>query len=285
MGMKWIWRDGDWREDDGFAVSAGDRGLLHGLGLFETLLALDGKPVFVGRHLARLASSCGRLGWPLDVAGLEGVMRELLSRNGLTSGRAKIRLSLSAGRGRLDDVASGVDRVMWMSAAAVAPVEEGGIAMDLCPWVRNEDSPVAGMKMFAYAENLVALDSARRRGFGETLFLNRRGWVCETAMANVFWVRDGHLMTPSLGTGCLPGVTRGVLVELAARCGLACREVEAPPHELETADEVFLTSSIMGVRAVSRFGSKEFGAGRITRLLAEALDQERRAQHPGSGLP
>ncbi|HSP42781.1 MAG TPA: aminotransferase class IV, partial [Luteolibacter sp.] len=77
------WCNGDWIEDDDFRIAAGDRGLLHGLGLFETLLAIDGRPVFADRHLVRLKHGCQRLGWPLETAGLPMAMAELLEKNGL----------------------------------------------------------------------------------------------------------------------------------------------------------------------------------------------------------
>ena len=97
--------------------------------------------------------------------------------------------------------------------------------------------------------------------FEETLFANTAGHLCEAATSNVFLVKNGALHTPSLGSGCLPGITRAVVIELAATLGIPCEERDFPVDELHAADELFLTSSIRGVMAVSRFEDRVLPAG------------------------
>lgn len=269
--MNRIWCNGRWLAEAEFAAGAGERGLLLGLGLFETLLAVDGDPVFVDRHEKRLRSACGRLGWEWPLAGHElgPVMSELLAANGLTAGQARIRLSVSGGSGPLNDISPGPDRMVWIRASRVGESAPTAV-VDLSPWRRNEQSPLAGLKCFSYAENLLALDDARRKGFTETIFLNGRDELCEAATANLFWVKDGAAFTPPLRAGCLPGVTREVVMECAAAVGISCRERNAGLEALTTADEIFLTSSTRGVTSVSTFQSRNFLDGRVTRVLREA---------------
>ena len=269
--MNGIWCNGRWLAVAEFAAAAGDRGLLHGLGLFETLLAVDGRAVFVERHAERLLAACGRLGWefPMGLHELAGVMSELLAANGLMAGHARIRLSVSGGGGSLNDITAGRDRVVWMSASRVNETTPTAL-VDLSPWRRNEHSPLAGLKCFSYAENLLALDEARRRGFTETIFLNTSGNLCEAATANLFWVKDGAVFTPPLRSGCLPGVTREVVLECAKQVGLSAGERDAGMEELTVADEIFLTSSTRGVVGVTRFQTRDFSTGRITQVLREA---------------
>ena len=248
-----------------------------GLGLFETILALDGEPVFFERHLARLRGSCERLGWHLEIPALREIMRELLQRNGLTVGRSRIRLAISGGSGPLHDLALGADHGVWMTAspaAAVSPVPT--TTANLSPWMRNERSPLTGMKCASYAENLVALQHASRLGFAETVFLNTAGHLCETATANLFLVKDGGLLTPSLESGCLPGITRAVVIELAMPLGIPCEQRELTPQDLHAADELFLTSSIRGLMGVSRFEARTFPCGPVTQALREAWNAETR---------
>ena len=199
-------------------------------------------------------------------------MSELLERNVLSTGRARIRLTLSAGSGKPGDLSLGTDHLLWMSAAGILEAPET-TAVSLSPFPRNEHSPLAGLKCASYAENLVVLDQARRGGFDEALFFNTAGHLCEAATANVFLVKNGALFTPSLDCGCLPGITRGVVIEIAARIGFSCRETRLAHDDLLKADEVFLTSSTRGPVAVTRVGNQPFASGEITAAVRRAWEQ------------
>ncbi len=268
--MTQLWCNGQWLDSLDFPSSPMDRGALLGLGLFETLLALDGAPVFTDRHLARLEQGCARLGWNLSVPDFQHTAVELLARNDLTVGRARIRLAVTAGSGPINDLAPGGDRLVWMTALPVGESAES-LTASLAPWPRNERSALAGMKCASYAENVFALDHARRQGFDETIFTNTSGHLCEAATANLFLVSQGALLTPPLGSGCLPGITREVVIELAKDLGLPCEERDLVPGELLRAEEVFLTSSIRGLARVSRFVDHRYAAGQITQVLQQAL--------------
>ena len=158
--MTILWSNGQWLDAGDFTVTPTDRGITLGLGLFETILAVDGAPVFGERHLARLRAGCARLGWHLELPddGTQ-VMRQLLHWNHLTTGQSKIRIAISGGSGPLDALALGADHQICMTAAPVAAAPPTTTA-NLSPWVRNERSPLAGLKCASYAENLIAMDHA-----------------------------------------------------------------------------------------------------------------------------
>jgi branched-chain amino acid aminotransferase len=154
-------------------------------------------------------------------------------------------------------------------------VVDSTAALATVPWVRNERSAVAGAKTTSYAENVVALAWARERGADEALFLDTRGHVCEGTGSNVFWVRDGRIVTPALTTGCLAGVTRGLVVQW-------CRveEVEASFREVADAEEVFVTSSTRDVQAVRSLDGRTYAApGPVTVLVAQEFSK-RSAEQP-----
>lgn len=239
-----------------------------GLGLFETMLAVDGVLVVVDRHLARLKSSCQRLGWDIPLPDMAPVMAELLVRNGLVEGRARLRLAVTAGSGPIDNLALGNEPLIWLIALPLVE-PPGSVEVNISPWRRNEHSPLAGLKCASYAENLVALDHARRLGFAETLFLNTAGHLCEAATANLFIVKNGALLTPPLDSGCLAGITRGMVLELAPRHRLVCAERALTLEDLLAADEVFLTSSIRGIERVSRVGEQLYREDRVTKMLGQ----------------
>ena len=273
--MTQLWCNGRWLDFSDFQASPLDRGSMLGLGLFETMLALDGAPVFIDRHLARLRKGCERLRWDLPCFDLAEVALELLARNGLTSGRARVRLALSGGGGPINDLAPGADRIFWMMAVPASDVPSS-VSTLISPWLRNENSPVAGMKCASYAENLVALDHARRLGFDETIFLNTQGHVCEAATGNLFFVKNGILHTPALHSGCLPGVTREVVMELAGDHQIPCVERDVLPDDLHCADEIFLTSATRGPVNVIQLDTRNFTPGPLAARLRELWTEKAR---------
>lgn len=267
--MTILWCNGHWLDSLEFPASPTDRGVMHGLGLFETILAVDGRPVFAASHRARLLESCARLGWQPAVPELQPVIEELLRCNEIVTGRARVRLAVTAGSGRVQNLALGTDHVVWLIASPAAE-PPATTSANLSPWRRNERSALAGLKSASYAENLLALEHADRLGFEETIFLNNSGQVCEAATANVFVVKDGCVRTPPLASGCLPGITRGVVIELAARLGIPCAESPLAAADLDAADEIFITSSIRGVMGLARFEGRLLPPGQVTGRLRAA---------------
>jgi branched-chain amino acid aminotransferase len=163
----------------------------------------------------------------------------------------RLRYSVTGGAGPL-----GSDRdtspLTYIVTAGPQPRPPASAGVAVVPWVRNERSPVAGLKTTSYAENVVALAHAKERGAIEAMFANTRGELCEGTGSNVFVVRDGVVWTPPLESGCLAGVTRALTVEWCRADGLEVREEAMPLSVLEDCDEVFITSSTKDVLAVDR---------------------------------
>lgn len=271
--MSSIWCNGEWLAADRYPGAAQDRGAFLGLGLFETMAAIDGKVLFADRHLARLSESGARLGWAIEMPELRQVARELLERESLSVGRARLRLIVTAGSGPHNDLTPGADRSVWLAAF---PGSEIPLSVTAClsPWPRNERSPLAGMKTACYAENLIALDDARKRGFEEAIFLNTSGQLCESATANLFLIKDGVLRTPSQDSGCLPGIGREVLCELAVDHGFTLEEKPLRLDDLQSADEIFLSSATRGPFAVSRMDGRNLFVHPRTDRLRECWEVE-----------
>ena len=152
----------------------------------------------------------------------------------------------------------------------MTPAEE--IALVTVPWRRNEFGVLSGLKTTSYAENPAALDWARLRGGGEALFWNTGGDLCECAMSNLFLVRRGQVITPSLGSGCLPGVTRALTLDLCLAADIPYVERAVAPVELADAEEIFITSSIRGVQPVCEVDARAvLSPGAVTSLLRREL--------------
>jgi branched-subunit amino acid aminotransferase/4-amino-4-deoxychorismate lyase len=176
---------------------------------------------------------------------------------------------MSAGSGSISNLAQGDDSVLTMIASRVddSPLD---VSAMMSPWRRNEHSPLAGLKCASYAENLFALQHARESGFDEILFLNTAGDLCEAATSNVFLVHHDCVITPPLSSGCLPGVTRAVAMELAVSMGIRCKEQTITLDQLIAANELFLTSSTKGVVAITRLQDRVIHEGSLTASLRSA---------------
>jgi branched-chain amino acid aminotransferase len=255
--VSWIWCNGDFL-DGPLPVSPVDRGLTNGLGLFETILALDGKPVALDLHLARMKAGAARLGWSFEGEDLGHEIPKLLARKGLEEGRVRLRIAMTAGAGELRDLARGSDALLWITAAA-CPLPPESVTLVTAAFPRNERSPLAGLKCASYAENLIALDQAGRAGADDPLFYNTRGELCETATANVFLVKDGVILTPPLASGCLPGTMRQRVMARAA-----VTETALTNADVIAADEVFITSATRGVVPVNQIDGRRIATGPVT---------------------
>lgn len=247
-----------------------DRALTHGLGVFETLLAANGQLVRPDLHLERLMAGCARLGIPAPdekavLTELEPVVADLMAP------RARARVMRTAGPGGLRNL-SGDSPQTVLSVEALGPMPDS-ITVATSPWPRNEGSPIAGVKCSSYAENLIALDHARRAGVDELIFPNTRGMLCEAATANVFVVADGRLLTPPVASGCLPGTTRQRVMEWAPPLGIEVVERPIPMDEARQADGLCLTSSTRGVVRVTRWDDRVFPDRRVADLLSEAFER------------
>ena len=267
-----VWRNGELLDANSAAagVSPFDHGLLAGDGVFETLVACDGVPYAETRHYQRMLRSAAPFG--LEVPSredLSAAMRAVLDENGYTVGRARIRITVTGGDSPLGSD-RGKARHTAIVAASLAPDYPATVDVITAPFARNEKGALVGLKTTSYGENVVALKYAKDRGAGEAIFGNTRGDLCEGTATNVFAVFDGRLISPPLSTGCLAGVTRGVVIDVCGREGLEIFEETVPLTDLEKADEAFLTSSLRNVHVVASVnGTKLANApGPLTETLA-----------------
>lgn len=267
-----VWLDGRVLNSDDARVSVRDHGLTVGDGVFETLKVVDGVPFAFARHLARLRSSVGQLGLTAPSEDdLRTAATELLAAHA-PGEVGRLRITITGGDGPPGtERGTGGPTVLMVTGAARHI--DGAAVLATVPWARNERSAVTGAKTTSYAENVVALAFARERGADEALFLDTRGRVSEGTGSNVFWVSGGVIRTPALSTGCLAGVTRGLVVEW---CGV--EEVEAPFASLAEAAEVFVTSSTRDVQAVRAVDGVSYPAPGPVTSEAAAIFAERSAK-------
>jgi branched-chain amino acid aminotransferase len=258
------WIDGRLVDATDAGVALDDHGLTTGDGCFETLKVTGGVPFALTRHLRRLRRSCEGLGIP---APDEALVREGCAAVVDASGasEARLRITVTAGRTPLGSGRADNTPTVYVLTGPL-PDWDATTAVAVCPWVRNERSPVAGLKTTSYVENVVALAWAKERGCSEALFANTRGELCEGTGTNVFVVLGDRLVTPPLDSGCLAGVTRELLLEI-----VDAEERAIPVEQLAEATEVFLTSTTREIQPVHEVDGRALDApGPLTRQAVDA---------------
>jgi branched-subunit amino acid aminotransferase/4-amino-4-deoxychorismate lyase len=224
--------------------------LLYGRGVFTTVAIRNSNPLLWDKHWARLTGSADRLGLDFTKHSEEstgGALLDLISSNQIISGRARLTF-FDQGSSSLWPVKADRKTALAITISETRAVRED-VRLTISSHSVNSLSPLAGTKSCNYLENIMAIDDVKNRGFDEAIRLNERGEVTSGCMANVFWLRDDVLYTPSLKTGCLPGTTREHVME-----NIECREVQAGIEELEGAEAIFLTSAGLGIVEVAEFG-------------------------------
>ena len=217
------------------------------------------------KHWRRIKSNAEKL--KIDItefseATTRAAVDEIIDRNNVQSGRARITF-FDTSSSKMWPFDSTAKTSLLIMTGDPRPVPEN-FRLAVSPYPVNSLSPLAGVKSCNYLEHILALDEAKGRGFDEAIRVNERGEVISGVMANVFWLKDEELCTPSLKTGCLAGTTREFVLE-----NLVAREVEATIDDLKTADAIFLTSAGIGVIQAEGFDSRSFSPTDhpITRLL------------------
>ena len=251
-----------------------DRGFLYGDAVFETVRAYGGRLFLWPQHARRLTASLRAFRIPTPSIDLADAARRVLAARGLDEAAVRITVSRGTGEGL---VAPARIRPTVVIMARAVPGElpeqrERGVGVVLLPFGRGHGGITDGHKTNAYLSAVIGKTRAAERRAFEGLYVERDGLVSEGTTSNVFAVRDGRLLTPPLEAGCLPGVTRQVILHLAAEEGLEADTMALQATTLHEMDEVFLTASTVEVMPVVRIGRERVGDGKpgpVTRLIQE----------------
>ena len=254
-------------------LSPGQAGLLNGWGLFTTLRIVEGEAFCYERHWKRLQKDAAltHLPIPFDAGRVREQLAQLIAANRATEACARIYLIYnSIGHWRSDEGFPTVDLILY---TADLPNYREPVRLAVREHGRHAGSPLAGVKTTAWLNNVWNFYEAQQAGFDEVILLNERGEVAECTAANVFCVRQGEVYTPPLSSGCLEGVTRGLLLEIGPKQGIPVREGILSPADVYSADEVFISSTNRNLLAVGEVNGHKLPAapGAITRRLDVAF--------------
>lgn len=254
-------------------LSPGQVGLLMGWGVFTTLRVYRGLPFAFERHWKRMVRDAERLQLPVEY-GEETVRRavaELARANHRPEGMARVSFVKNSGG-------------LWSQADDLPPSDLLIFTRELVAWpaahrLRLQPMGIfaagqyAGAKMLSWVPHAAVLERTHGEGFDDALLMNERGQLAECTSANIFLVWEGRVLTPPLSSGCLAGITRDVLLEIAPRARIQLVEQELTPVDLSSADEVFVSSTTREVAGVGTISPdwKYSAPGKVTQALENAF--------------
>lgn len=276
MGM--IFFNGALHKDTEKIFNISNRGFLYGDGWFDSLRISEGRLPLWNLHYSRIREASGLLGFNVDSlppsATLFHHAMEVVKANSIQEGRLRISFYRTAGglyAPETDDIefvisAKSIERTGW-------ELNEEGIDLGLTTVIQKPLQPISRVKSANAMVYVLAGREMKASNCHEMVLLNQSGNVCEAISSNLFVVINGAVYTPPLSEGCVAGIMRQIIIELAAEVRQKVFETQLRPSDLLMADEVFLTNSIAGIKWVGTYKNKKY-QHKISTLLAAALPRK-----------
>lgn len=253
--------------------------MLYGRGVFTTLAIYNANPFLWPNHWARLTNHAARL--DIDIAGLSeknvgDALRKLIAVNQVNHGRARVILLARSGRDIWKTRTPGARKTdVIIMTGDIHKVAASGISLAVSPYRVSTFSPTTGVKSLNYLDHVLSWEEAQSRDFDEAVMLNERGEIVSGTLANIFWSKDGTILTPALSTGAIAGITRELVVDIAEKHFIPLVEGVYEMSDLTDADEIFLTSSGLGIAPVNTFDFRRYVVepGTVVGTLSNAFSK------------
>lgn len=278
-----VYLNGQFLSKEDAKVSIFDHGYLFGDGIFETLRVYEGGIFRLGQHLDRLWRSAQyfHLRIPCSKDELGELSRQALKRSGMQDAYLRITISRGIGdRGIDPDACTSPTVSIIVKDLPRYPAEcyQGGAETKVLSVRKIADEALSSqVKACNYQNNILAKIELNEAGLIEGFLLNNRGFIAEGTVSNAFVVARGALWTPSVSSGCLEGITRNTVIEIAReQYGIPVEEKELTRYDLYTADECFMTNTIMEIMPVRSVDGRQVGAtipGNVTRRLTDGFHE------------
>ena len=251
--------------------------MLYGRGVFTTLAIYNSEPFLWSKHWQRLTAHAQKL--DIDFSGCNeknvgDALQKLISVNQVRDGRARVIMLARHGRDIWKTKVPGTKKtdLLIMTGDPQKPAP-AGLSLAVSPYRVNTFSPLSGIKSLNYLDHVLSWEEAQSRDFDEAVVLNERGEIVSATTANLFWARNGTLHTPNLSRGALAGITRDCVIDIANKHFIPLLEGIYEMGDLTEADEIFLTSSSLGVAAVTTFDFRRYSEGPLTATITDAYRQ------------
>jgi branched-chain amino acid aminotransferase len=261
--LTYLYYNGEFIDSEKEIITADSRGLRYGDGVFETIKVLNGSIQLASSHYERLFHGLQYLEIPLPpsctASYLSKNILELCRKNKVEQ-LARVRLAVYRGKGTLYKTDSPYPDLV-IQAEALAPdycqFNVTGLAVDVCTHVQKNCDVLSRLKSNNYLPYVIAALHAKKQQVDDCLLINIHGRVCDSTIANLFWVAEGKIFTPSLWDGCVNGVMRRYLLE-SIKHPAGVYQLSPTIRQLEEADEIFLTNALFGIRWVRKFRNSQY---------------------------
>ena len=252
--------------------------MLYGRGVFTTLSIYNSEPFLWSNHWQRLTAHAKKL--DVDFTGCNeknvgDALRKLIAFNQVKQGRARVIMLARSGRDTWKTKGAKKTDLLIMTGDSQKP-SPNGLSLAVSPYRVNTFSPLAGIKSLNYLDHVLSWEEAQTRDFDEAVVLNERGEIVSATTANLFWAKNGTIHTPALSTAAMAGITRECVIEIASKHFIPLLEGVYEMPDLTDADEIFLTSSSIGVAPVTTFDFRRYAVeGSLTTTINQAFEQWR----------
>jgi branched-chain amino acid aminotransferase len=264
-----VLHNGEIREAGEHFLASGQIGLMNGWGVFSTIRVFDGVLFAWERHLHRMQRDAAlmRVPFPQDTAGLHRDLLRLVEAN--QANNATLRVCILRNKGGAWEGPGITAECDVLAFTTVLTDWRQGVRLAVQPQARHAGCEFSGTKILSWSFNLVWLERARAAGFDEVVLLNERGEVSECTSANIFAAFGKDVLTPPLDSGCLPGITRELLLGEANATGYLVHEKTLRLEDLESADAVFITSTTRDLLAVAEIDGEPVGQAVEARMALQ----------------
>lgn len=260
-------------------VAAVSSATLYGRGVFTTLAVYDSKPFLWSKHWQRLSAHAAKL--DIDHTGcteksVGEAVNKLVAVNQVKDGRVRVTMLARGGRDFWKAKLPSTRKTdLLIMTGDPHRVSANGLSLAVSPYRVSTFSPLTGIKSLNYLDHLLSKEEARSRDFDEAVVLNERGEIVSATTANIFWAKSGTVHTPSLSTGALAGITRECVIDIANKHFIPLVEGVYEMTDLVDADEIFLTSSGVGVAPVTTFDFRRYAIEpeSIVNILRQAFNR------------
>ena len=258
-------------------IGPDNRGLRYGDGLFETMRMHEGRILNVDFHFERFFQGMKIL--QFDIPGnyspgffIERVT-ELLLKNSISQ-NARIRLMIFRSEGNIFDTENNFPNYVIEIFPLSGKIElnENGLSVDVFPDAKKSCDRFSNLKSNNYLPSVMAAKFAQKNNLDEAILLNAFNRICESAIANIFIIKDNKIYTPSLSEGCVAGVTRRLILENFSAENYSVAEKSLSIDDVLDADEIFLTNSIHPIRWVKNFREKVYGNENVSEIFKKFIE-------------
>lgn len=287
MGLK-VYINGQILPQEDAKISVFDHGLLYGDGVFEGIRAYNGNIFLLDEHLDRLYDSATALALkiPITKAEMASAIKKTMEANNLIDSYIRLVVTRGVGKLGLDPNKCSTPQIIIITdTIELYPKElyEKGLNIVTVTTIRNHFSALdPKIKSLNYLNNILAKLESIQAGAGEALMLNKDGYVAECAGDNIFIVKNNVLLTPPTSSGILIGITRNIVMKLAAGMGFQVKEELMTRYDLYIAEECFLTGTAAEIIPVVKIDGRTIGTGKPGKMTFDLLKKYQHLTRYGS---